>query len=52
MIDPLHDETLRLTHLVTDLVLSLTAEGLTTGEVAARFADVYGAPWYPSDELD
>jgi transposase-like protein len=25
------------------IVLSLTAKGLATGEVAARFADVYGA---------
>lgn len=28
---------------VDQLVLSLTARGLTTGEVAAHFADVYGA---------
>jgi putative transposase len=28
---------------IDEIVLSLTAKGLTTGEVAARFADVYGA---------
>lgn len=28
---------------VDEIVLSLTAKGLTTGEVAAHFADVYGA---------
>src|SRR4029078_5780775 len=28
---------------VDQLVLSLTARGLTTGEIAAHFADVYGA---------
>ena len=28
---------------VDQIVLSLTARGLTTGEVAAHFADVYGA---------
>lgn len=28
---------------IDEIVLSLTAKGLTTGEVAAHFADVYGA---------
>jgi len=28
---------------VDDIVLSLTARGLTTGEIAAHFAEVYGA---------
>ena len=28
---------------IDEIVLSLTARGLTTGEVAAHFADVYGA---------
>jgi putative transposase len=28
---------------IDQIVLSLTAKGLTTGEVAAHFADVYGA---------
>jgi len=28
---------------IDQIVLSLTARGLTTGEVAAHFADVYGA---------
>jgi hypothetical protein len=28
---------------IDEIVLSLTAEGLTTGEVASHFADVYGA---------
>src|SRR5262245_6255383 len=28
---------------IGEIVLSLTARGLTTGEVAARFAEVYGA---------
>jgi putative transposase len=28
---------------VNDIVLSLSAKGLTTGEIAAHFADVYGA---------
>jgi transposase-like protein len=28
---------------VDELVISLAAKGLTTGEIAARFADVYGA---------
>ena len=29
---------------IDEIVLSLTARGLTTGEVSAHFADVYGAP--------
>lgn len=28
---------------VDEIVLSLTAEGLTTGEVSAHFAEIYGA---------
>jgi transposase-like protein len=28
---------------VDDIVLSLTARGLTTGEISAHFAEVYGA---------
>ena len=28
---------------IDQLVLSLTARGLTTGEIAAHFAEVYGA---------
>jgi transposase-like protein len=28
---------------IDQIVLSLTARGLTTGEIAAHFADVYGA---------
>jgi transposase-like protein len=28
---------------IDQIVLSLTARGLTTGEVSAHFADVYGA---------
>jgi transposase-like protein len=28
---------------VDEIVLSLTARGLTTGEIAAHFAEVYGA---------
>jgi transposase-like protein len=28
---------------IDEIVLSLTAKGLTTGEVAAHFDDVYGA---------
>jgi len=32
---------------IDEIVLSLTARGLTTGEVAAHFADVYGAPGSP-----
>jgi hypothetical protein len=28
---------------IDDLVISLTAKGLTTGEVAAHLAEVYGA---------
>jgi hypothetical protein len=28
---------------VDELVISLAAKGLTTGEIAAHFADVYGA---------
>jgi transposase-like protein len=28
---------------IDEIVLSVTAKGLTTGEVAAHFADVYGA---------
>ena len=28
---------------IDEIVLSLTARGLTTGEVAAHFAEVYGA---------
>ena len=32
----------RLT-LIDQIVLSLTAKGLTTGEIAAHFAEVYGA---------
>jgi transposase-like protein len=28
---------------IDEIVLSLTAKGLTTGEIAAHFADVYGA---------
>jgi putative transposase len=28
---------------IDEIVLSLTAKGLTTGEVAAYFADIYGA---------
>jgi hypothetical protein len=28
---------------IDEIVLSFTAKGLTTGEVAAHFADVYGA---------
>ena len=28
---------------VEEIVLSLTARGLTTGEIAAHFAEVYGA---------
>jgi putative transposase len=29
---------------IDEIVLSLTARGLTTGEVSAHFADIYGAP--------
>ena len=28
---------------IDEIVLSLTAKGLTTGEIAAHFADIYGA---------
>lgn len=33
----------RLLTGIDEIVLSLTAKGLTTGEVAAHFQDIYGA---------
>jgi Transposase, Mutator family len=38
-------------HRVDEIVLSLYAEGLTTGEIGAHFAEIYGASVSKGDDL-
>ncbi|CAG6397085.1 transposase [Actinacidiphila cocklensis] len=36
---------------VDEMALSLSAKGLTTGDISAHLAEVYGAEVSPSDDL-